>query len=595
MDGVEQTEELVASQTMPPVLTPPDSPLTLRPGVGRSADATLSAKERAQLAQFLISQSKHPSALKPEKPVVIIEMWAGIGALSAAFVKHGYPLSAFCESDPLLTRVLRSEYPSAQFAGAFEDYEWKKWTFPAEAIVVLVGGPSCVSLSSAGRQRFGKDRSSDHLRHTIEVAGFFKASFVILENVPEFFELDHQHGLRTAVVQLAASFKLNAVGSHMFRDSEAGGFTQRRRFFDFFEAAAVTEALPAWKSPVMPLTAPHSLAEVLLHEEDLNLETLLQHRLSQSGSCLFQPFMSKSGLHMNGNDSFSAVRLGTLHWRPKYPVQGALVTLCRVSKSSYQASPGNLWRVLQTKGRDELLVRLNDSKNPVTRWVRSVEVAEVREASFPVYSSEHPGVTLRRYGDPPIGNSFAILRESCTGSFVTTLAPIEAWRAHGLSDRLAEQVLLLKGSHEDLSEIAGNCITAAAAEVVVSHILSRLRLFRNTTSLPYSNPAESTPSLEPDPLLVTWEPAQGWHLPDQPSEQGSLLVVLIPVIFQSCNAVTLPLFMVHSKGCLGAQIKACDRGHAPAQTAAKKIARDSFGRPLQVMLSRVAQFSARRG
>jgi hypothetical protein len=550
-----------------PVSSEPAEPgIAIRqPEVIPPSRPVLSPKERAQLAQGRLSA---PTSLQP---VIIIEMWVGIGTLTAAFDLRGYPPSAFCEMDQLLTDVFLARHTNIQFAGKFEDMAWKKWMFPANALIVVVGGPSCVSLSSAGRQQFGQDPSSLHIRHTIEVAAFFQASFAMIENVPELLELDHLHGLRSDVHNLALSHDLIPVGHVVFRDSEAGGFTQRRRFFDFFESKDVADALPAWQPPECQ-AHPRRLDEILLHEEDLDFDTLLQMRLGCSGACSFEALGPSllTGYVGRLPDPYKALRVGTLHWKPDLPVPGALVSL------QGQHSSPNRWCVLQSLNQGQLLmVRLNDPRRPVTRTIKLVEVNSVLQVHLPVYSTQRPGVTLRRYGDPPIGNSFAVLRVSSTGPFVSTLAPIEAWRAHGLCDDLADLVLLLGGTRDDLSLIAGNCITMASAQLVVGHIVDRIELFNQTSC----SAVDAAAALRLEHAL-SWRPAHGWLDPEAPLAPGSLNVVLMPVTFDST-----PWFLLGSQGYIGKCIHASDRGHKAAQAMAKSLALDTFRRPLEVMLA----------
>jgi site-specific DNA-cytosine methylase len=134
-------------------------------------------------------------------PVILIELWAGVGVLSLAFKQHNIPLAAFLEREALLSAFLShpDSHPAALSAGLFEDRKWESWILPKEAILVVAGGPSCTSIAAPGKRLAGQDPSSRHLAHTLEVAAFFKADFILLENVPDLIKQDSSHGLFSAL------------------------------------------------------------------------------------------------------------------------------------------------------------------------------------------------------------------------------------------------------------------------------------------------------------------------------------------------------------------------------------------------------------
>ena len=104
--------------------------------------------------------------------IELFELWAGIASLSAEFKKAGIPLSAFLESNPLLFQALRVREPQAQYASKSELEEWREWNVTEGARVVVVGGPSCTSLSVAGKREAANDPTSRYLFDHLSIAAW---------------------------------------------------------------------------------------------------------------------------------------------------------------------------------------------------------------------------------------------------------------------------------------------------------------------------------------------------------------------------------------------------------------------------------------
>ena len=82
----------------------------------------------------------------------LIELWAGVALLSSAMAGLGAPLGAFYEANPLLNSLLSLAHPTLLLASQSEKREWKLWDIPKATIAWVFGGPSCTSLSTAGKQ-----------------------------------------------------------------------------------------------------------------------------------------------------------------------------------------------------------------------------------------------------------------------------------------------------------------------------------------------------------------------------------------------------------------------------------------------------------
>ena len=157
-------------------------------------------------------------------PVVLIELWAGVGVLSLSFRQQGIPLVAFLERETLFSAFLSHPtlHPAAQGAGLFEDRLWEQWQLPPNAVVIVAGGPSCTSIAAPGKRLAGRDPSSSHLAETLEVAAFCKADFVLLENVPNLVLEDRSHGLFSALKTQARDLSYWLADPLFLRDSGLG-------------------------------------------------------------------------------------------------------------------------------------------------------------------------------------------------------------------------------------------------------------------------------------------------------------------------------------------------------------------------------------
>ena len=79
-------------------------------------------------------------------------------------------------------------------------------------MVWVVGGPSCTSLSTAGKQLAGKDPTSRYLFDHLIMAAACGATLILLENVLPLVEDDSTHGLYTKLLQQAAALGYTLVG-----------------------------------------------------------------------------------------------------------------------------------------------------------------------------------------------------------------------------------------------------------------------------------------------------------------------------------------------------------------------------------------------
>ena len=214
---------LVSSPSMAP-------PVRLAP-----AGCAMAAVEWEDRTSILFSEEpKIEIVIRPDvkyDEIILIELWAGVASLSQAFEEQGIRPAAFSEIDTGLLQRLKNKHRKALFTGDFNSLEWRSWTFNKGAIIIVVGGPPCTALSSAGKRLMQWDKASDGILQTLELAHFFGAHLVVVENVPELVTEDWKHGLLSAAICFAGEHHLECVAMLSLRDSEFGGFTQRLRAF----------------------------------------------------------------------------------------------------------------------------------------------------------------------------------------------------------------------------------------------------------------------------------------------------------------------------------------------------------------------------
>jgi hypothetical protein len=249
---------------------------------------------------------------------------------------------------------------------------------------------------------------------------------------------------------------------------------------------------------------------------------------------------------LDADDSPSrAMRIGSLEWESPVICVGSLVML----KPPHSHTGWNRWRVMDMTPSHMRVMRAQRSR-PDSRWITSSEVRSTLEQRIPVYSALRPGVTIRHWGEPPIGNTFAVLRP---GHVVTTLAPLEAWRAQGLTDDHATAFLEVGGTQAQLSAAAGNSIAKCSAEVVARLLSQRAFGLQARLTLP--------------------GPHDAWQCALDSVPTGSLRVVLIPF-----RLGTPPRFFVSPIGphVIAALVPTQGRGHDAAHRIANGLAAAVF-------------------
>ena len=135
---------------------------------------------------------------------------------------------------------------------------------PGGGIVWLIGGPSCTSLSAAGKQLAQNDPNYRYLRDHIAIAASCGALFVLLENVPYLVEGDATHSLYSQLLRQAAALGYTRSQEWFLRDHEVGGYTQRRRLFLVWVKSDVAAKCGQWLTVHLPLPVQATIQDALV-------------------------------------------------------------------------------------------------------------------------------------------------------------------------------------------------------------------------------------------------------------------------------------------------------------------------------------------
>ena len=164
----------------------------------------------------------------------LIDVWAGISSFTDAFqaipnadVRTHY----WIENNPTAVSSLEHNYPNSTGSHEFYDYFWNNWRPPDTQPTVAVAGPSCCHLSVAGKRLRQWDPRSSQGLETAKLAIHFRATILVIENVIQLLDEDHQHGLLSEINSFMISNGYNSMHCIRLQDSQLGGCTARERVF----------------------------------------------------------------------------------------------------------------------------------------------------------------------------------------------------------------------------------------------------------------------------------------------------------------------------------------------------------------------------
>ena len=437
---------------------PPRQPLDLVPSSNAIKPSGVAQATRA-------IQCTQAPPLHNCRPIVLIEAFAGLGILSLMASQFGVEPSAFLERNELLRRLLHERHPKAQQAADYSGGEWKLWSFPPDALIVVVGGPPCTTVSSAGKQLGAKDARSACLTGFIEIAAFFQASMALMENVDQLVSNDHIHGLYSAIIGRAEESGLHHLGTFTLVDAGCGGFSQRSRSWLQFEIASLTMMLPLW-SPPQASGPPALLNNVLLSPE------LVPERYWLTGNISLQHHSSSPSHAVVAAELVVHEKGAAESWPPEV---GCLVRLRKCKSSTgfgTQFGSFNVWRVLLASDGFFTLVRAQ-RKQPDRLIVRLSSITCVLEEKVNLYDPFSAAVTIRRWGEPPLKGGFAVLQILDGVPRGRVLMPQELWAVQSLPLSLKQSFRDVGAQQKDEDEAAGNCITPPMAAAALFPFLKR--------------------------------------------------------------------------------------------------------------------------
>ena len=157
----------------------------------------------------------------------VCELFAGIAVMSAVLQSIGWNVSMLCESNIPLSKFLKLRFPKADVQLNVEDKPWLQWAKDGLTALVTVAGVPCQPFSPMGQMRMQQDSRAFMALHVCDAAVALQSSIIILEEVPNFVDLDETHGIFTLVKKYYGEkgFTLK----HVLRPhhSECGGWTSR--------------------------------------------------------------------------------------------------------------------------------------------------------------------------------------------------------------------------------------------------------------------------------------------------------------------------------------------------------------------------------
>lgn len=159
----------------------------------------------------------------------VIDLFAGVGGLSAGFVQAGFEVVYANEYDPAIAASFQKNHPCTivdatdirqlNFESVFRPYE--------NRIDVVMGGPPCQGFSQKGK-RIGLDDERNFLfRQFVEVVRIVKPRFILLENVPNILSAENGY-FKQEIIDLFARLGYD-VQARVLKAEEYGVPQKRRR------------------------------------------------------------------------------------------------------------------------------------------------------------------------------------------------------------------------------------------------------------------------------------------------------------------------------------------------------------------------------
>jgi len=152
-----------------------------------------------------------------------LSVCSGIEAASVAWEPLGWNPVAFSEIEPFPCAVLAHRFPQVPNMGDMTKY--KEWNLE-RSIDLLVGGTPCQAFSVAGLRQGLKDPRGNLMLTYGAIAGHFKPTWIVWENVPGVLSSNGGRDFGTFLGMLA---ELGYGFAYRVLDAQYYGVAQRRR------------------------------------------------------------------------------------------------------------------------------------------------------------------------------------------------------------------------------------------------------------------------------------------------------------------------------------------------------------------------------
>ena len=437
------------------------------------------------------TDTANPAGTDSAQRFTVADMFAGVSAFGRAFAEQGFVPTGFCELDKDCIALLQWQYPDTEITEDFYDYLWRNWTGELD---VLVGGPSCVWASPAGRQQGSRDVRSNQIIDMAMAAKFLQPKVVIVENVIQSQHYtDVMQRMRTAFED--AGYKM--LRTFTQQHTVLGGATKRERIFYYYEQRRMAESLPP-------------IAEFWSADE-----AAADHGVMADYLTPFQILPEHCFI------------TGTIQWkaRPsaKPPIIGYITcggvtsTLQRGSLVQVDNEWGR-WRVMSIANVVELMRSNGDRSNCERRWLDQSTITCILEEVIPIYSVWDICKSPRSFGEWPVRTTQLIYddRAGVECARVRALLPEEVWRLMELTPALLEQARAMGLNDDAVYRIAGNSIAHSMIVPLAIMVKRRLQaatdVWHTPVQRPHSQPdSEDTlaPPTATGALNSTLQPADG--------------------------------------------------------------------------------------
>ena len=255
---------------------------------------------------------------------------------------------------------------------------------------VVYAGFQCEPYTISGLQLEEKDRRAIQCPQTTAVIKAVLPHIAVFENVSEFYNNDYRHGVFTK----ARHDLRDTMHSHdplIFYDSQVGGALCRRRGFALWENLEAHHTLKPWNPQVQfgPAKSPDTWA--------------------LTGSDIPEDLWVKGILHRKSPQPTLVTDSPTVVGQVTFPLPGS------------SPQPGVSYKLRKGTYRLDTVYpngqcRMMNTYRQAPEWARETVVAQSTLASmtptpmsYPVYSSSCSLLSLRSWGEFPIGNHCLIM------------------------------------------------------------------------------------------------------------------------------------------------------------------------------------------